>query len=213
MIKAVIFDMDGVIAETEAAHIKAEKETMLRYGVKVTSTELQRYTGTTAKFMIGDLIKRYKLDVSFEKIFAQKNTALFKILRKKILPVKGVLNLIKQLQKRGLRLAVASSSHHKLINFILKKFKIFKAFGAIISGEDVVKSKPNPTIFLKAAHKLGVDPQECLVIEDAALGVQAAKAAGMRCVGYINPHSGNQDLGKADLITKSLHATRFRELL
>lgn len=197
--------MDGVIAETEMAHIKAEKETMLKYGVKITTGELREYTGTTPKFMFDSLIKKYKLPVPFEKIFAQKDAILFELLKKEIKPVKGAINFIKKLKKKGLKLAVASSSHRKLIKFVLKKFKILKMFGFVIAGEDVLKSKPNPTIFLKAAAGLGVKPENCLVIEDSSLGVRAAKAAGMTCIGFRNPCSGAQDLRKADKVIRSFN--------
>jgi beta-phosphoglucomutase family hydrolase len=213
MIKAVLFDMDGVIAETEHLHIEAEKQTMLKYGVPITEDELHRYTGTTAKEMFTDLIARYKLDTTFEKIFNEKEKIMFEMLEMDIEPVKGVIELLHKLKEKRVKLAVASSSHRRLVQYILRKLEITELFDSIISAEDIAHGKPDPEIFLKSAKRLKVDPAECLVVEDAELGVEAAKAAGMKCLGYKNPHSGNQDLSKADTVTDDFSSLDVQELL
>jgi beta-phosphoglucomutase family hydrolase len=200
-IKAVIFDLDGVIAETERAHIQAEKETMLKNGVQISEDELHRYTGTTAKQMFTDLIKKYNLPVTFEEIFRQKEEIMFKLIEKQIQPTKGVIVLILKLKQRGIRLGIGSSSHRRLIEFVLKKLNIASLFDAVVGAEDIVNSKPDPETFLTCAKRLRVSPHACLVVEDAKLGIEAAKSAGMKCLGYRNPDSGNQDLSKADIVT------------
>jgi len=201
LIKAVIFDLDGVIAESEDAHIEAEKRTFLEYGLVISAEELHRYTGTTAKVMFTQLIAKYKLDTTFEEINLQKQKILIQLLKRDAEPTKGVLNLIKELKRRGIKLAIGSSSQRILIDYILKKLNIIHLFNCIIAAEDVERSKPDPETYLKAAKKLGVIPSQCLVIEDAQLGVEAARSAGMKCIGYRNPHSGNQDLSRADIVT------------
>ena len=200
MIEAVIFDLDGVIVQSEDAHIEAEKQTFLKYGVSVSAEELHKYTGTTAKAMFTELIAKYKLDTTFEEINLQKEKILLKLLKEDAAPTKGVIILIQELKQRGIKLAIGSSSTRILVEYVLKKLNITHLFDSVIAAEDVEHSKPNPEIFLKAAMNLGVDPSQCLVIEDAQLGVEAAKRAGMKCVGYSNPHSGNQDLSKADIV-------------
>lgn len=192
--------MDGVIVDSEPVHIKAEKQTMIKYGIDISTKELQKYTGTTAKFMFTELIKKYNLNTTFKKIFNEKEQILFKLLEKDICLTKGVISLIKNLKQKGIQLGIASSSHKKLINFIFKKLNITHFFDSIISAENIKHSKPNPEIFLKSSEDLGINPNNCLVIEDAELGVKAAKNAGMRCIGYKNPNSGNQDLSKADMV-------------
>jgi beta-phosphoglucomutase family hydrolase len=213
MIKAVLFDMDGVIAETEHVHIEAEKKTMLKYGVKITEDELHRYTGTTAKQMFTELIARYRLDTTFEKIFNEKEQVMFKLLETNTQPVKGVVELLHRLKEKHVKLAVASSSHRRLVQYVLKKLEITGLFDSIITAEDVARGKPDPEIFLKSAHRLNVSPAECLVVEDAGLGVEAAKTAGMKCLGYRNPNSGNQDLSKADIVTDDFTSLDIRKLL
>jgi len=213
MIRAVLFDMDGVIAETEHVHIEAEKQTLLRYGVQITEDELHRYTGTTAKQMFMELIAKYKLDTTYEKIFREKEQIMFKLLEMDAQPVKGVIKLISDLKEKHVKIAVASSSHRRLVQYVLRKLEITQLFDSIISAEDVTHGKPDPEIFLMSAKRLKVSPAECLVVEDAKLGVEAAKKAGMKCLGYRNPHSGNQDLSKADIATDDFCSLDVQKLL
>jgi beta-phosphoglucomutase family hydrolase len=213
MIKAVLFDMDGVIAETEQVHIEAEKQTMLKYGVQITEEELHRYTGTTAKQTFTELIAKYKIDTTFQKIFNEKEKIMFKLLEKDADPVKGVIELLHKLKEEHVKLAVASSSHRRLVQYVLRKLEITELFDSIITAEDVSRGKPDPEIFLKSAKMLKMSPAECLVVEDAELGVEAAKSAGMKCLGYKNPHSGNQDLSKADIVTDDFSTIDVQELL
>ena len=213
MIKAVIFDMDGVIVESERLHIEAEQQAMLKHGVRISAEELHTYTGTTAMFMFTELIKKYKLDTTFEKIFNEKEEILFKLLEKETRPTNGVIELLKKLRQKGVKLAVASSSHRRLIDYILRKLDIGYLFDFVVSAEDVVHSKPNPQIFLKSAQALHVKPSECLVVEDAKLGVEAAKKAGMKVIGYRNPDSGGQDLSKADMIVKDFSELPVEEMI
>jgi len=213
LIRAVIFDMDGVIAETEHIHIEAEKQTMLGYGVKISPEELHRYTGTTAKFMFDNLIKKYKLNTTFEKIFLEKEKILFRLIRNDLQPTKGVIELLWMLKRENIKLAIASSSHRRLIRYVLEELNILDLFDSIVGAEDISRSKPNPEIFLKSARNLGVNAGECLVVEDSTLGVAAAKIAGMKVVGYRNPNSGDQDLSKADVVIDDFSGVSLRGLL
>ena len=213
MIKAVIFDLDGVIAETEHIHIQAEKETMLKNGVKISENELHKYTGTTAKQMFTDLIRKYRLQITFEEIFNQKEEIMFKLLEKEIQPTKGVVPLLRMLKQKGIKLGIGSSSHRRLIKFVLKKLNITSLFDAIVGAEDIVNSKPDPETFLTCAKRLRVSVDACLVVEDAKLGIEAAKSAGMRCLGYRNPDSGDQDLSKADIVTDDFSTLDVQDLI
>ncbi len=200
MMKAVIFDMDGVVVDSEPMHIEAEKQILLKYGVEISADELRRYTGTTAEFEFTDLIRKYRLNATVDKLFREKEKILFRLLEKQTKPTKGVVRVIKSLKRKGLKLAIASSGHRKLVRYFLRKLKIASCFDSVVCAEDITRSKPDPEIFLKAAESLGLDPPECVVIEDSALGVEAAKGAGMKCIAFRNPNSGDQDLSKADLV-------------
>jgi beta-phosphoglucomutase family hydrolase len=213
MIKAVIFDMDGVIVDSEPTHIAAEKQTLLKHGMKITTEELRTYTGTTADFEFNDLIRKYKLNVTAKTLFDEKEVIMFKLLEERTEPTKGVIDLIRNLKQQGFKLGVATSGHRKLAHYYLKKLGIESFFDTVVCAEDITRSKPDPEIFLKAAERLGAEPSECLVIEDAKFGVEAAKKAGMKAVGYRNPSSGNQDLSKADWIVSDFAKLDVRKLL
>lgn len=204
MIKALILDMDGVIVDSEPLHQKAEIQIMAKYGVKIKRKDLEKYTGTTSKHMFTELIKKYNLKTTPEKIISEKRKIYLPLLKNKAQAIPGIITLIKKAHKKGLKLAVASSSIHKYINIVLEKFKLKQFFNIIVGAEDIKNSKPNPEIFLLAAKKLHTKPKECIVIEDAKLGVKAAKAAGMCVIGYQSSHSGNQDLDKADEIVREI---------
>jgi beta-phosphoglucomutase family hydrolase len=212
-IKAVIFDLDGVIAETEQVHIQAETETMLKHGISISEDELHRYTGTTAKQMFVDLIRRYQLKTTFDEIFNQKEEIMFKLLERGVEPTKGVIELVNKLKKAGIRLGIASSSHKRLIDYVLNKLRITNMFDSVVGAEDITNSKPDPEIFLTCAKKLNTGADKCLVVEDSMLGVEAAKKAGMKCLGYRNPNSGNQDLSKADILTDDFTKLDTKNLL
>ncbi len=209
----MIFDLDGVIAETEHVHIQAEKETMLKHGIKISEDELHRYTGTTAKQMFTSLIRKYHLKTTFNEIFNQKEEIMFNLLERGVEPTRGVITLLYTLKKARIKLGIASSSHKRLIHYVLNKLQITGLFDSVVGAEDITNSKPDPEIFLTCARRLNVGPCECLVVEDSMLGVEAAKKAGMKCLGYRNPNSGNQDLSKADIVTDDFSKLGIKNLL
>jgi len=121
---------------------------------------------------------------------------------KPIPEIPGVRPLLEELDQMGTLMAVASSSSREIVELILSKLAIRHFFTATVSGKDASQGKPAPDIFLKAAAALGVEPGKCVVIEDSPPGVDGAKKAGMTCIGFANPNSGEQDLTSADLILK-----------
>jgi beta-phosphoglucomutase family hydrolase len=213
MIRAVIFDLDGVIVNSEDAHIESEKQTFLKFGVTISVNELHKYAGATAEAMFTDLIRKYHLKTTFQEMVRIKEQSFFRLLDEDAEPTPGVISLIQRLKRAGTRLAIASSSNRKWIEYILKKLQITSLFDCYVGAEDIVHSKPDPEIYLKAARSLGMRPDECVVIEDAERGVQAAKRAGMKTIGYRNPRSGNQDLSEADIIIDDFSTLDINELL
>lgn len=213
MIEAVIFDLDGVIVESENAHVEAEKQTFLKHGVQISAEELHRYTGTTAKVMFTELIRKYKLNTTFEEMFRQKENILFRLLEEDAKPTKGIITLLGKLESKRIKLAIGSGSTKKQIKYVLSKLGIARFFDSVVGAEDILHSKPDPETFLRAANELNVNPNKCLVVEDSELGVEAAKRAHMKCLGYRNPNSGNQDLSKADIITDDFSKLNIATLL
>lgn len=204
--KAVIFDMDGVIINSEPLHFQLEKELLEELGGKFTKEIHKAFVGTTDYHMWKKLKEQFNLKPSVEEIIKMKKERFLKRIDE-IKITENFMDFMLLLYSKGFPMAIASSNNRKIVDVVVNKFGLDKYMKFIISGEEVQKGKPDPEIFLTAAKKLGVNPEECLVIEDAENGVKAAKAAGMKCIGLKNVDSGNQNLSEADLIVNN-----FKEL-
>ncbi len=200
--KAVIFDMDGVLVDSQPYHFKADIDTMAEYGVIKDQKFYESFAGTLTADRMRTLKEMFGLDVPVEEMTIKRENMILDIMGKEdIKPVSGIPEFLRSIEEKGLTTAVASSSDYKLINLILNRLKIAQYFDSVTSGSDVKRGKPSPDVFLLAAERIGIGPSECLVVEDSENGVKAAKAAGMKVLGYINPTSGKQDLSLADFIT------------
>ena len=204
MFKAIIFDMDGVIADSEPLHLRAENITLAPYGIQITEEDCREFRGRSAKLLLENLITKYSLDVNLEEIFLVHKKILLQLYSKEVNPIKGSLQLLRWFKEQKYRLALASSSNTQLVSSVIKKFKIQAMFDTIVSGSEVNNFKPAPDIFLEAASHLSLHPEKSLVIEDSTAGVKAAKSAGMFCIGFRSPHTPNQDLSRADVIIDDL---------
>ncbi len=208
MIKAVIFDMDGVIIDSEPLHQKIEVKMFSDLGISVPFEVHCTFVGTTTRNMCEILKKRYNLSQSVDELVHMKDERYIDYLRRNenndVLPVPGVLDLIRELRGRGVKLAIGSSAPVREIELVMDIFNIRQYFAAVASGEEVPKSKPAPDTFLLAAKKLGVRPEECIVIEDSDNGVRAAQNAGMKCVAFRNPKTKPQDLSFADVVVDDM---------
>jgi len=198
-LKAIIFDMDGVIIDSEPVHIKLEGELLEELGGRFNAEKHNNLVGTTDHSMWSMFKDKFNLEPTVEEIVDIKRSRFIDNINQVPL-VKNFDNLINSLYKAGYPMALASSNNRGAVNAIIEEFKLDKYIEISITGDEVNKGKPNPEIFLTAAEKLNVKPSECLVFEDAYNGVQAAKAANMKCIGLKNPNSGNQDLSDADLV-------------
>lgn len=209
MEKCVIFDMDGVIIDSEPIHQECERRVFALLGIRVSEEEHDALIGTTDKTMWERLGKAHDLPIKAGEIIELKKSLYMEYLKRDthLKPIIGVTDLIVSLAKNGFTLALASSSPRQQIDYILERFDMKDFFMTTVSGEEVENGKPDPDIFLKAASRAGVKPHVCTVIEDSFNGITAAKKAGMKSIGFINPASGSQDLIGADLMIRS-----FQEL-
>lgn len=211
--KAIIFDMDGVISDTERLHGIAESTVMRKYGINMSPQAMtDRFAGIPETDVWQTLFREHKKEIPANDIL---RTEKFKILTKlaagNVQEIPGSTTLIRTLKAGGIPLAIASSSLPAFITIVTKALAIDDLFDVVTSGVEVSHGKPAPDIFLLAAEKLKIEPRSCIVIEDAKSGTQAAKAAGMRCIGYLPKHS-KQDLSKADVIVDDLRKISWEML-
>ncbi|QKS85294.1 HAD family hydrolase [Pseudomonas bijieensis] len=199
-IQGFIFDMDGVLVDSEPVYMKQERDAYSRHGVVLDEAELSRFVGTTQRHMWSTIKTEYGLADSLDCLMTEHHRQLMEVLHSTPLPpMPGVTELLDALKKAGIPCAVASSSPRELVELILRNAGLRTFFNEVVCGNEVKHSKPAPEIFLMAAKRLGIAPSSCVVIEDSAHGVAAAKAATMFCIGLLNPNSGRQNLSAADL--------------
>ena len=201
--KAIIFDMDGVIINSEPVHFEVEQELLEKLGGKMSKEAHVTFVGTTDHYMWSTLKEQFNLEPAVEKIIKMKKEMFIEKFDE-IELMDNFKELMLSLYNDGYPMAIASSNNRKIVNKVVEKFGLSNYMNFIISGEEVHKGKPDPEIFFTAAKKINVNPKCCLVIEDARNGVKAAKAAKMKCVGLENIYSGNQDLSEADLVINNL---------
>ncbi len=210
-LEAVLWDLDGVIADTGSYHCRAWQDVFGKRGVNFTEDDFKRYFGqrndTIIRSTLGESISPEELDI----IASEKEETLRRLIASNVRPLPGAIELVRSLRQHGLKMAIASSGPPENIQLILRGLGIEDCFQAIVSGREVAESKPSPQIFLLAAQKLGVKPVNSVVMEDAMVGVTGAKRAGMKCVAVTNSHSRNS-LQEADLIVDTLEAISVRHL-
>lgn len=201
----IIFDMDGVLLDSEPMHQEIIYEVFQLKGIPFDKAYIQTLTGMSA-FPMWEKVKRdAQRSESVEELIKFHRDYFFKRLPEVKVPlVPHVKDVLEKFKNEGKHLSLASSSGRKLIDIFTQQTNIAHYFEVIMSGDDVQYSKPNPEIFLKVAQWYGLPATQFTVIENSTNGVKAAKSAGMQCVGFQNPLSGGQDLSQADLLIHSM---------
>jgi len=185
--QAVIFDMDGVISDTQKFHSEVEALLLKNLGITMTpETISQTYAGVTDERMFSELFAKHGVPVATVKdVVSKKWDLIHELARGKITAVPFVIPLIRTLKKSGFKLAIASASTATFINEVVAALDIGKYFDAIVSAQEVQHGKPAPDIFLLAAQRLDVEPQAIVVIEDGKSGMVGATAAQMKSIGLV----------------------------
>ncbi len=205
MIKAVIFDMDGVIIDSEPIHTELTLNVLKDVGVTPDESEIYEFIGVRNEEMWATLIERHNINESIEQLMDRlKAYKMERFLSSNLEPMNGVVDLLRTVKRKGLKIALATSSPRYFAKYILKAVKVAVFFDELVTADEITNGKPDPEIYIKAAEALGVLPGECIAIEDAYFGILAAKSAGMKCIGLKNPNSGNQDTSMADYVVSSL---------
>ena len=214
MIQTVIFDMDGVIVDTEPVHHFAYYQHFKELNIEVSDEMYRSFTGNSTRNIFQKLKSQFDLQEDVEDLILRKRHLFNEAfdLKEDLYLIEGVEELIKDLHANGIQLIVASSASKVTIHRVFTRFNLHQYFTHIVSGEDFPKSKPHPAIFEHAAS-LSVAPKEnCIVIEDSTNGIQAAVSAGIYCVGYDSFHSKDQDLSKANVVIRHFNELNFEKV-
>lgn len=205
-IEAVIFDLDGVLVDSEPIHFRAANRVLAGYGTSISERDYRAYIG------LGELAtwrawgQRYRVGIPVEQLLAAHTAARLREIAAGVTAIAPAVELAQQLHAAGMDLAIASSSTRAVIDALLTAIGLAEVFRVRVSGEDpdVQRSKPAPDVYLAAAARLGIPPAACLAIEDSGPGVTAATRAGMLCIAVPNRWTDDQDFSEADVVLESL---------
>lgn len=201
MKKAVIFDMDGVLSDSEWIYVDKILEMLREENIFIEAEEINDLFGKSMIFLCQELKSRYHLNKE-ASYYADRVHALRDkhIKDHGLFPMEGAVELVEKLHGQGIPIAVASSAPLETIKGNMMRFGIYDYIDAIVSGLDCSRGKPYPDIYLEAASRLGLSPDDCVVVEDSANGVAAAKNAGIYCIAFVPPKAVKQDVSRADRI-------------
>ena len=206
MINAVIFDMDGVLSDSEWIYVEKILEVLREEGVFIEAEEINDLFGRSMSRISDELKRRY--DLPKEAAFYCERVLFLRdklIEEEGIFPMEGAVDIVRELHTEGVPIAVASSAPIETIKGNMKRFGIERYIDHYVSGVDCARGKPDPEIYMRAASLLNTDPHNCIAVEDSANGVAAAKAAGMYCIAFVPPKAVPQDVSVADEIVASLY--------
>jgi len=214
MIKTVIFDMDGVIVDTEPVHHYAYHRHFKELGIDVTDELYATFTGNSTKNVYQKLRDTFNLAHEVEALVQSKRTIFNNAFDTKedLYLLDGVEDLIKDLHANGIQLILASSASKVTIERVFNRFKLHQYFSHIVSGEDFPKSKPHPAIFEYAASLSAAPKNQCIIIEDSTNGIAAANAAGIYCIGYVSKNTHNQELAGANMIINHFYEINAKSI-
>lgn len=207
MIKAIIWDMDGVIIDSEDHHHAGEIATFKHFGVEVPEDLNKQYKGAPLREHFQELRDKLKVETPLNELMEKQNEHIYKMYSEDVELFSEVKDVLFQLKKQYVQ-ALATSSERRLVEVVLKRFGLQEAFTAVTCGDEVDRGKPEPDIFLKTAKKLGVLPEECVVIEDAYKGIKAGKAAKMTVIAHKVSHNKDIDFSLADFVVTDLNEVR-----
>ncbi|MFI9201408.1 HAD family hydrolase [Streptomyces sp. NPDC053048] len=201
--RAVVFDLDGTLVDSEPNYFEAGRRVLARYGVTGFDwREHTRFIGVGTRETMETLRREYGIEAPVEELLAAKNRVYLELARTRTEVFPGMRRFVELLHAAGVPLAVASGSSRPAIEAVLARTGLSDRFVTLVSAEEVARGKPEPDVFLEAARRLGVPPVDCAVVEDSAPGVEAAHRAGMRClaVPYVPVPAGDAGFATVELL-------------
>jgi HAD superfamily hydrolase (TIGR01509 family) len=205
-IKGIIFDLDGILFDSEYYQWQGWVEPLREFGVELTKEMYFKYAGKSWRPIGEEMVKDFNLNISVEDLWERKKKLLEKWFNEKAMPLMPYAKEAAEYFSSNpqFKVALCSGGDRDEIITKLEKNDFVKYFSVITAGSDVKKSKPEPDIYLLSAERLGLKPEECLAFEDTQYGLQAAKSAGCYCFAVPNEYSEKQDFSKADKVISSL---------
>ena len=210
--KTILWDMDGVIADSSSFHLAAWREAFAKRGIKFPKEDFTKLFGARNDFIIGSIMGRELPEGDVKIMVVEKEENFRRKATGNIKPFPGVVRLLNAIKKGNFKLGLVSSAPKENIDLVLSELNLAGIFDCVVFGQEVSESKPSPQIYLLAAKKLEVTPNDCVVIEDSPLGVKAAKTAAMKCLSITNTHP-RQKLKEADKVVDSLENVDLITLL
>lgn len=202
MITTVIFDLDGLLADTEPLHCQAYQKVLSAYGIYLSEMEYLEHWVRAGKG-IAEWVTDHDYNVDPQKLRSQKASEYLTLVVESLRPIEGAIQVLDRMKDHK-TLSLATSSYREAADAVLNRLGIAHYFAAVITGSEVTRAKPAPDIFLLAAHTVGASPMECVVVEDAEKGIVAASQAGMQSIAVPNRHTRHHDFSQATLICASL---------
>ena len=181
-LRAVIFDLDGTLIDSEPNYFKADQQLMARFGIPYTKADHRRYLGSSSLAMVEDLVARHRLPADPRALAEEKNALYLAIAEHATVVYPEMRRFLEKVTACGLPVAVASGSALEVIRRLVRAVGLDGVFAHLVSADEVAAGKPAPDVFLEAARRLGVPPVNCLAVEDSEPGVESARRAGMRCI-------------------------------
>lgn len=211
---AIIFDMDGLMVDSEPLHYQVRDEILTKHGKHMNMDFESKILGRSLR-EVEEMVKaEFVLEESVEWLMAEHQRRFLELIKTELKLRLGLIDLLKSLQDQKAKMAVASSQQPEYVNWVVDHFNLRPYFQEVLTAEDVNgKAKPDPGIFLKTAERLGVNPVECIVLEDTVNGILAAKAAGMKAIAvYDKDFTKAKDFPMADLVRTSLEEITLKDL-
>ena len=202
-IKALLFDMDGLMVDTERLYFETEREVATQYGKVLEDTTLWKMMGRRPIESMQVFIEDLKLDVSPEEALVERDGMMLEKMKKDLVPMKGLYDILTGFHSLA-RMAVVTGAKSDFLYFIIDKLDIRKYFNILQSSEGIKNGKPDPEIYLTAIEKLGLAPHECAVLEDSSNGARAGKSAGCYTIAIPSEYSKTQDFSFVDFIATDL---------
>lgn len=216
MLEAVIFDFDGIIADTPKHYFRHMKHVLHRHNTTISDEEISQLVGLRLEEKLRHINQKYGLGILVDEFISNTQDLAKEEMYSLLEFDKNLESLLRSLQEDKVKMAIASNNSAIVVNRVLKSFGISHYFGAVVCGEDVKNCKPFPDVYLRAISLLGVSPKKSIGIEDTTIGVAAAKSAGLWVVAMPNEYVAKHDFGSADLVVgdfKDLSITKLKGLV